>query len=42
MPVKPKKAPKGPIIPDDYICLPSGPIACKKAPAIIQICSKII
>lgn len=30
MPVKPKKAPKGPIIPDDYMCLPSGPIACKK------------
>jgi hypothetical protein len=26
MPVKPKKAPKGPIIPDNYICLPSGPI----------------
>jgi hypothetical protein len=24
---KPIKAPKGPIIPDNYICLPSGPIS---------------
>lgn len=31
MPVKPKKAPKGPVISDDYMCLPSGPIACKKS-----------
>lgn len=30
MPVKPKKAPKGPIIDNDYICLPAGPITYKK------------
>jgi hypothetical protein len=26
MSVKPKKAPKGPIIDDDYICIPVGPL----------------
>ena len=30
MPINPKKAPKGPIIDDDYICLPAGPITYKK------------
>ena len=30
MPIKPKKSPKGPIIDNDYICIPAGPITYKK------------
>lgn len=34
MPVKPKKAPKGPIIPDDYTHILAGPIDYKETHVI--------